>query len=343
MTDRSTFPLVAEFHGTSGPVRTSFNDGKLPIEDELIRAADDVTNLTKKPRDPWSGDHIGFYNTLGAVIRSGPNKGKRSYAARGYFEPNKDRPNLKVLCEALVNKINLNGDKAVGANITVGGRTYDVPVNREVIVCGGAIKSPQILELSGIGDPEVLSAAGVKCLIENRAVGANFQDHSMTIVRHSVKPGVITLDSLSQSPEAMQSALDEYSRTGGGPLSRVASMQGFLPFKRIASEQELRSVVQSIRAVKPTSDFHKMQLDQIIAHLESDMSANLQLVAIPATMDVQSGVKHQSKLFPQVDTSSPGGVTMALCLQYPVARGYIHIENAGKTRPFVRGATTSLT
>lgn len=49
--------------------------------------------------------------------------------------------------------------------------------SREVIVCGGVIQSPQILELSGIGDPEVLRAAGVDCKVENKAIGANFQDH----------------------------------------------------------------------------------------------------------------------------------------------------------------------
>lgn len=331
VTDRSTFPFVGEFHGTAGPVRTSFNDGKLPIEDEIIKACDDVTGISKKPRDPWSGDHIGFYNTLGAVIRTGPNKGKRSYAARGYIEANKDRPNLKVLCEAVVNKINLDGDKAVGANVTVGGRQYDIPVKREVIVCGGTIKSPQMLELSGIGDPEVLRAAGVECLIENRAVGANFQDHSMSLAVQSVKPDVITLDTLHQVPGAMDAVLKEYAETGGGPVSRIASMQGFIPFKRVASEQELESVVQSIRDIKPTSAFHKEQLEQIISHLQSDTSANLQLVVVPATANPETGVEHQAGVFPPASPNEPGGVTFALCLQYPVARGTIHIDSNGKT------------
>jgi len=328
--DHSTYPFVGEFHGTSGPVRTSFNDGKLDVEDELIKACDDVLGITKKPRDPWSGDHIGFFNTLGAVIRTGPNKGKRSYAARGYIEANKERPNLKVLCEAFVNKINLNGSKAVGANITVDGRQYDIPVKQEVIVCGGAYNSPQILELSGIGDPEVLRAAGVQCLIENKAIGANFQDHSLTLLMQAVKPGVITMDTLQQIPEAMQGAMKQYGETGTGPLSRIASMQGFFPYKKIASEEELKSVVQSIRDIKPTSDFHKQQLEQIIAHLESDTSANLQLVVVPATANVKTGAEHQSQLFPPPPPDEPAGLTFALCLQYPVSRGYIHITSAGR-------------
>ena len=58
-------PYVGEHHGTSGPVRTSFNDWLLPLEDDIIKACDEVTGMTEKPVDPWSGDHIGFYRTLG--------------------------------------------------------------------------------------------------------------------------------------------------------------------------------------------------------------------------------------------------------------------------------------
>lgn len=217
----------------------------------------------------------------------------------------------------------------MGANITVGGQQRDIPVKREVIVCGGTIKSPQILELSGIGDPEVLRAAGVECLVENRAVGANFQDHSMSALVQGVKPSVITMDTLHQVPEAMQGALKEYMETGGGPVSRIASTQGFIPFKRIASEQELNAVVQSIRDIKPTSGFHKRQLEQIIAHLQSDTSANMQLVVVPATLNAATGIEHQSQVFPPADPNAPGGVTFALCLQYPVSRGTIHIDSSG--------------
>ena len=131
--------------------------------------------------DPWSGDHIGFYNTLGLVARSGPNKGLRSYAARGYFETNAHRPNLHVLCDATVSSIQLDGRKATGVSFTYGGQQHIVKAGKEVIVAAGAIQSPQILELSGIGNPEVLQAAGVDCKIENKAIGENFQDHVLTV------------------------------------------------------------------------------------------------------------------------------------------------------------------
>ena len=78
-------------------------------------------------------------------------------------------------------QIELDGDKATGVKFVHEGKGHFVPTNREIIVSSGALQSPQILELSGIGDPAVLQAAGVQCRIENKAVGANYQDHSMTV------------------------------------------------------------------------------------------------------------------------------------------------------------------
>lgn len=210
-----TMCTVDEFHGTSGPVRTSFNDTRLPIEDDIVKACDEACGLKKKPNDPWSGDHIGFFQTLGSVVRSGPNKGKRSYAARGYLEPNLGRPNLKVLCDAQVQKIDLNGNSATGVTFKHSGSTHSVPAQREVLLCAGVVQSPQILELSGIGDPDVLKTAGVELKVENRGVGENFQDHSVTIAGYRLKEGHLSADCV-YAPEAMEGAVKQYGETQGG-------------------------------------------------------------------------------------------------------------------------------
>lgn len=222
-------PFVGEFHGTSGPVQTSFNDTIMPVENDIIKACDEALGISKKPTDPWSGDHIGFYHTLGSVCRTGPDRGKRSYAARGYYEANRARPNLKVLCEALVNRVVLDGTKATGVSISHQGREYEIPSRREVIVCGGTIKSPQILELSGIGDRAVLEAAGVQCRIENPAVGANLQDHSLTLAVYELQPGTISLDTLQRDPQAMQDAKKQYAESRGGILSWIPACRGSSP------------------------------------------------------------------------------------------------------------------
>jgi choline dehydrogenase-like flavoprotein len=322
-------PFADENHGTSGPIHTSFNDNRMPVEDNVIKACEEATGIIKKPIDPWSGDHIGFYNTLGTVSRSGTDRGKRSYAASGYYEANKHRTNLKVLCEATVSKVNLEEEKATGVNFIHGGREHVISAKREVIVCGGVIQSPQILELSGIGDPDVLHAAGVQCIVENRAVGNNLQDHCMSGFIWEVTPGVVTLDTLQQVPEAMQSALKQYTETGGGPLGSISSMQGFFPAKWIMSPEELQTVIDSIQEVQPTTPFHEQQLKSIIAHLQSDTSANLQVILVPITPDLEHGVEHQRLLFPPKAADKPAGLTLAIALQYPVSRGYVHVASVG--------------
>lgn len=330
ITDRTAYPFVGEHHGTGGPARTSFNPVALPIEDAVIKAADDACGFSTKPKDPWSGDHIGFYQTLGSVIRTGPNKGKRSYVTRGYFEPNAHRPNLKVITESLVHKVLLEGNKATGAEFSHGGKTYEVKANKEVIVSGGAVKTPQILELSGIGDPEILKAADVAVKIENKAVGANTQDHAASGTNHWLVPGELSASILAD-PTALRSAQEELMTNQSGPLTCIAGVQGFFPYKKFATPEQLKATVDSIKATETTSEFHRKQLDQVIKHLESDTSANLQLVLLGGTGDFKKGCPDQSQLFDlALGPNKNCGISFALCLQYPVARGSIHITCNGK-------------
>ena len=86
-------------------------------------------------------------DSLATIGRSGSRKGKRSFAA-AYIS---HQPNLKILCEAHVSRIDLDGDRAIGATFKHSDQEYSVKVKREVIVSGGTVGSPQILELSGIG------------------------------------------------------------------------------------------------------------------------------------------------------------------------------------------------
>jgi choline dehydrogenase-like flavoprotein len=85
----------------------------------------------------------------------------------------------------MVQRIELDGSRATGVTFKHGGQNHTVSVKKEVLVAGGAIQSPQILELSGIGDPEVLRAAGVEPKIENKAIGNNYQDHVLTVSMHA--------------------------------------------------------------------------------------------------------------------------------------------------------------
>lgn len=118
------------------------------------------------------------------------------------------------------------------------------------------------------------------------------------------------------------------------PLTGISSMQGFFPYKMFATEEELQETIQSIRDTPNQTPFLKKQLEQVIAHLESDTSANLQLVMVSATPGYEKGVEDQSKIFAPVDPSKGMGMTLAICLQYPASRGSVHISSSGMFKPW---------
>lgn len=141
-----------------------------------------VLNAGYEPNnDPRTGSAIGGFNQLNTVD---PKHNRRSYVAREYYEPNAGRSNLSLLTNALVAKVELEktgGDaRASGVQFLVDGKIYTVKANKEVLVCGGSINSPQILELSGIGSPAVLEKAGVDVIVDLPGVGENLNDHSVT-------------------------------------------------------------------------------------------------------------------------------------------------------------------
>lgn len=338
--DRTCMPCVAENHGTSGPIHTSFNDFRLPIEDDVIQAAEQAAGVTKKPTDPWSGDHMGFYNTLGTVTRrTGPDKGRRSYAAGGYFRPNAQRPNLKLITESLVCRVLLDNTNTVARGVEFrdkSGARHTVVATREVIVTGGAINSPQILELSGIGDPKILRAAGVECLVPLPSVGTNYQDHVGSAVTYQLTPGNMSGDAMF-IPEVMAAAQKQLVEEQGGPLTAVQSVQGYFPASTVLEPGELDEIIRSIESAEPATDFQKKQWAQVAAHVKDSRSANLQLIFLNATVNLADGAGDQSKLMappPPADpgTAAPNGMSLGVSLQYPVSRGHVHIKSSDPTR-----------
>ncbi|KAF2152036.1 GMC oxidoreductase [Myriangium duriaei CBS 260.36] len=322
-----TTPFVGENHGHEGPIKTSFNSSILPIEHATIDAADELTGLSKKPLDPWGGDHIGFYNTLGTVSRSGNTKGTRSYAASGYFAPNAGRPNLKVLCDATVNEIILEGDKANGVKFLHHGESHHVQARREVILSCGTYLSPQLLELSGIGDPKILLAAGVETKIPLPGVGNNLQDHILTAAVYDVASGVDTLDGLFK-PEFIEAAQKEFEETQSGVLTEISSCQGFFPYKLLATPEQLAETLE-LAGNGAENEFQKKQKQFVKSELGGDASANLQFLNIPVKVDLAGAVQDQSKVIaPPEDPNAPGGICLQIACQYPTSRGYVHIKSS---------------
>ncbi|KAL2421492.1 Dehydrogenase citC [Exophiala dermatitidis] len=320
-----------KFHGNDGPIHTSFNDWYMPLEVDFAKAAYEVTGTKKTIHDAWSGDHMGFYSSLGAVNRS-DDPGNRSYAATGYLRPNLNRPNLKVLTEAQATRIILDGNTAKGVEFLYRGtKKYSVYATREVILSAGVIQSPQLLELSGIGDPEVLSAAGVECVVENKAVGANFQDHVLGGLLFDLKPGIDSMDAL-RNEQFMKMQQEVYQKTQKGPYASPGMMMGFVSYASLVSPEELENTIREIEAKSlAKNDFEKAQEKVIVDQLRDPTFANLQTFCIPCRLDVAKG-SDQTQFFGAPPTGKQQ-VSLLMCLEHPLSRGTVHITTSDPLAP----------
>jgi choline dehydrogenase len=116
-------------------------------------------------------------------------RGRRMSAARAYLHPVMSRPNLDVRCNVFVNRVLFAGQKAVGVEVVEHGQTRIIHAD-EVILCGGAINSPQLLQLSGVGNAAELTPLGIDVVHDLPAVGENMQDHLEVYVQYASKQPV---------------------------------------------------------------------------------------------------------------------------------------------------------
>ncbi|KAK4574075.1 hypothetical protein LTR86_001836 [Recurvomyces mirabilis] len=329
-TNKDFMPFAAKdkWHGNEGPIHTSFNDYYEPFEEDFCTAAYEVGGGNKTLTDAWSGDHMGFYSSLAAVNRTNDN-GKRSYAASGYLRPNLGRKNLKVLTDALATQIILEGNAAVGVEFTHDGQKHTVKASKEVVLSGGVINSPQLLELSGIGDLEILKAAGVECKVKNERVGANFQDHILGGMLWNMKDGSQNLDSL-HGAEYQKLMEEQYQKTGDGPYGSPGMLMGFVSYASLVSKEVLDQTISEIRKNSlAKTDFEKRQEDVIVRQLSDPSFANIQTFCIGARLDVSQG-QSQVGFF----AAPPEGKTCAsllVCLEHPLSRGTVHITSSDPT------------
>ena len=367
--DPQFMPYAAKenHHGSDGPVHTSFNDyyevslavlrvytDKYtdiyePFEYDFCKAAYEVGGKPSTLVDAWSGDHMGFYSSLAAVNRT-TDPGRRSYAATGYLLPNISRSNLKVLTEAMATKIVLDGNVATGIEFERDGKRYTVHVSKEVILSSGVIQSPQLLELSGIGDRKVLEAAGVEPKIDNERVGKNFQDHVLGGVLYDLADGLTSLDSL-HGVEYAKAQEKIYRETHNGPYGSPGMLMGFVSYASLVDQETLnRTIAEAREHSVAETEFEKAQEEIIIKQLSDPTFANIQtfcMIQASHTFNSQGMLTRITGIGAQLDVSQgqsqieffsapPEGKTRAsllVCLEHPLSRGSVNITSSDPFQP----------
>ncbi|MCK9285146.1 MAG: choline dehydrogenase [Rhodocyclaceae bacterium] len=166
---------------------------------------------------PFNND-VNAGNPLGmAQMQGNYADGVRHSASLRYLKPVLNRPNLRVITGALVKRVILDGTRATGIEYLHRGRSETIRVNREVILSGGVVNSPQILQLSGIGDPCDLLPHGIPVRHALPGVGRNLRDHIAVPVKQRMTKPLSLLSTLK--PLAMAKALGQYMLFRSGPTA----------------------------------------------------------------------------------------------------------------------------
>jgi len=165
----------SEYHGTGGPLHVAPLRSPNPLALAFVRAA---VAAGYRPNDDFSGpeqEGVGLYEVTQV-------EGERCSAARAYLRPARGRPNLRVITRAQATGILFRGRRAAGVAYRQGAGARTISARREVILCGGAINSPQLLLLSGVGPAAELQTLGIPVIHDLPGVGKNLQDHLDIIV-----------------------------------------------------------------------------------------------------------------------------------------------------------------
>ncbi|MCB1971591.1 MAG: choline dehydrogenase [Geminicoccaceae bacterium] len=200
-----------ELRGRDGPLKVGGPAHDLPIMDAFIDAA----NQAGIPTNP---DYNGQTQEGVAKFQLSMHGGLRRSAAVAYLREARKRPNLVIVTHALTRRIILEEGRAVGVHYRCHGIDHEVRARREVVLCAGAIQSPQLLMLSGIGPSTHLAEVGIEPAIELPGVGQGLQDHFQArIVYRSPVPA--TLNDVGNSMIAKVQAGLQWFFTRRGPLT----------------------------------------------------------------------------------------------------------------------------
>jgi len=197
-----------EFHGAGGPLHTSNRRHPLALSEVFVTAA---IEAGIPHTDDFNGPQFEGAGHYDATIKDG----NRWSAARAYLTPVMNRPNLEVRTGVQVERVLFSGGSATGVRYTRGGRSETV-LARETILSGGAINSPQLLMLSGVGPAAAARALGIEVVHDSAAVGQNLQDHLDVIVQWACTQKV-TLNSNKAFHRKVQALLQwQFGKSGSG-------------------------------------------------------------------------------------------------------------------------------
>ncbi|MCR9212663.1 MAG: GMC family oxidoreductase N-terminal domain-containing protein [Proteobacteria bacterium] len=208
----------SDMHGSGGEWRVETQRLSWEILDAFRDAAEELGVPKTDDFNTGNNEGSGYFEV-------NQRKGIRWNTSKAFLKPVRSRPNLRVMTQAETEALILEGSKVTGVEFTAAGKPALATAGREVIVAAGAVNSPKILELSGIGQPELLSGFGLDCHHELPGVGENLQDHLQIRTVFKIQNG----ETLNQRANSLMGKVGmglEYLLFQKGPLSMAPSQLG---------------------------------------------------------------------------------------------------------------------
>ncbi|KAJ5946440.1 CAZyme family AA3 [Penicillium verhagenii] len=293
--------------GDSGPLHISFGEGPFPS---------------------FVGAWPKVFQTLNHQISGDPMA--RSHAGVTYYNSEvAKRSNLRVVTEAYVQKVILEKDdtpdaKATGVQFAgKDGVEQIISVKREIIMAAGAIKTPHLLELSGVGDGALLRSHGIEPIVENPNVGENLQEHGFVPFSWEVAEGQMTGEAL-RIPEIAGAAMAAWQQSGAGPLGLCPLASAYMTLPELA-DGELQKLLHENLQAQNLSPGLKAQYDLLRKMLEDEIEPSGQYTLAPFQILPEMGPSPKG-IFGM--TEPENFVSIVSVLNRPFSRGNVHLTSS---------------
>ncbi|RWP61530.1 GMC family oxidoreductase N-terminal domain-containing protein [Mesorhizobium sp.] len=235
-----------QWRGVGGPLHiTDCSTAVHPLTKRYLAAANQAGL-------PFNPDFNGASQEGAGIYQITTKNGRRMSAARAFLRPAMKRKNLRVEINALATRILFEGKRAVGIEYLQNGETKTARAGREIILSGGSINSPQLLQLSGIGPSAILGALGIAVVHANENVGANLQDH--VGINYTFKGRLPTLNQILRPWWGKLMVGMQYMLMRSGPLSlSMNNAGGFFRTDPAAARPNMQLYFQAFSTVIPKS------------------------------------------------------------------------------------------
>ncbi|HEX7759925.1 MAG TPA: choline dehydrogenase [Caulobacteraceae bacterium] len=244
-----------EFHGQGGPLNVSDVTTTHPVSDAVVEACVEA-GIPRNP-DVNGADQEGV-----SYYQLTVKNGQRCSAAVAYLHPAMDRATLNVQTNALTTRVLFDGKKAVGIEYLQHGETKIAKAKKEVILAGGAINSPQLLQLSGVGPGALLAQHGIAVVSDLPGVGENLQDHYVMTTTFRLKAGTVSVNELTKGARFVGETLKYLFQRKGLLSLSAAHIAAFCKSRPDLSSPDIQfHILPATMDVEKLMNEQKMELE----------------------------------------------------------------------------------